>query len=321
MSSNPAIQDSISLLAASPAMQQVLATIEKVAKTDANILLLGESGTGKTLLAQTIHQASLRATAPMISVDMGSLNSSLLASELFGHKKGAFTDAKADNAGRFVEASGGTLFLDELANLALPEQTKLLAALQNRTVVPVGSSQPVPVDIRLICATNEDLHQAVANGAFRQDLLYRINTVEITLPPLRERKEDIAPLLHWYLEHYSQRYRRTGLQISSSDLRLLQRYDWPGNVRQLAHAVERAVVLAEQGQLDFSQLHSDLEQEARLTETAKADRVDTDFMLELVEEKTIRQALQYFQGNVSQTAKALGLTRGALYRRLEKYGL
>lgn len=321
MSSNPAIQDSISLLATSPAMQQVLATIEKVAKTDANILLLGESGTGKTLLAQTIHQASLRATAPMISVDMGSLNSSLLASELFGHKKGAFTDAKADNAGRFVEASGGTLFLDELANLALPEQTKLLAALQNRTVVPVGSSQPVPVDIRLICATNEDLHQAVANGAFRQDLLYRINTVEITLPPLRERKEDIAPLLHWYLEHYSQRYRRTGLQISSSDLRLLQRYDWPGNVRQLAHAVERAVVLAEQGQLDFSQLHSDLEQEARLTETAKADRVDTDFMLELVEEKTIRQALQYYQGNVSQTAKALGLTRGALYRRLEKYGL
>ncbi|MBU1556098.1 MAG: sigma 54-interacting transcriptional regulator, partial [Gammaproteobacteria bacterium] len=239
----------------------------------------------------------------------------LLESELFGHKKGAFTDAKADYAGRFVQANAGTLLLDELANLALPQQAKLLTALQNRTVVPVGASQRVAVDIRLICATNENLYQAVAEGSFRQDLLYRINTVEIVLPPLRARKDDIPLLLNWYLQHYSQKYQRGGLQISSSDLRALQHYDWPGNVRQLAHAVERAVVLAGGNTLDFSQLHP---KELAAPATPEAD---TDFLLEFVEEKTIRQALQYYQGNVSQAAKALGLTRGALYRRLEKYGL
>jgi DNA-binding NtrC family response regulator len=305
----------IPLLGNSPAMQQVLRTIDKVAATGANVLLLGESGTGKALVAQAIHQASQRAAKPFVSVDMGSLNAGLLESELFGHKKGAFTDAKADYAGRFVQANAGTLLLDELANLALPQQAKLLTALQNRTVVPVGASQSVAVDIRLICATNENLYQAVAEGSFRQDLLYRINTVEIVLPPLRARKDDIPLLLNWYLQHYSQKYQRDGLQISSSDLRALQHYDWPGNVRQLAHAVERAVVLAEGNMLDFSQLHT-----KELTAPA-APEADTDFLLEFVEEKTIRQALQYYQGNVSQAAKALGLTRGALYRRLEKYGL
>ncbi|WP_127024366.1 sigma-54-dependent transcriptional regulator [Rheinheimera mangrovi] len=309
----------IPLLGESPAMQQVLRTIEKVAATDANVLLLGESGTGKALVAQAIHQASKRTAAPFVSVDMGSLSTSLLESELFGHKKGAFTDAKSDYAGRFVEASGGTLLLDELANLALPQQAKLLTALQNRTVVPVGASQAVAVDIRLICATNENLYQAVTEGSFRQDLLYRINTVEIVLPPLRERKEDIPLLLDWYLEHYSQRYQRDALHISAADKRHLQSYDWPGNVRQLAHAVERAVVLAEANMLDFSQLQSSA-QNAPAT-TASEQEADTEFFLEFVEEKTIRQALQYYQGNVSQAAKALGLTRGALYRRLEKYGL
>ncbi len=309
----------IPLLGDSPAMQQVLRTIEKVAATDANVLLLGESGTGKALVAQAIHQASKRAAASFVSVDMGSLSSSLLESELFGHKKGAFTDAKTDYAGRFVEASGGTLLLDELANLALPQQAKLLTTLQNRTVVPVGSSQTVAVDIRLICATNENLYQAVTEGSFRQDLLYRINTVEVVLPPLRERKEDIPLLLDWYLQHYSERYQRDALHISSADKRSLQSYDWPGNVRQLAHAVERAVVLAEGNTLDFSQLQSSA-QNAPAT-TASEQEADTEFFLEFVEEKTIRQALQYYQGNVSQAAKALGLTRGALYRRLEKYGL
>lgn len=307
----------IPLLGQSQAMQQVLRTIEKVASTDANVLLLGESGTGKALVAQAIHQASKRALAPFVSVDMGSLSNSLLESELFGHKKGAFTDAKTDYAGRFVEASGGTLLLDELANLALPQQAKLLTALQNRSVVPVGSSQAVPVDIRLICATNENLYQAVTAGSFRQDLLYRINTVEMVLPPLRERKEDIPLLLDWYLQHYQQRYQRDGLQLSSADKRSLQNYDWPGNVRQLAHAVERAVVLAEGNTLDFSQLQSPV-QTASVSTIADSE---TEFFLEFVEEKTIRQALQYYQGNVSQAAKALGLTRGALYRRLEKYGL
>lgn len=311
--------DAIPLLGQSPAMQQVLRTIEKVAGTEANVLLLGESGTGKALVAQAIHQASQRSAAPFVSVDMGSLSSSLLESELFGHKKGAFTDAKNDYAGRFVEASGGTLLLDELANLALPQQAKLLTALQNRTVVPVGSSQAVAVDIRLICATNENLYQAVTEGSFRQDLLYRINTVEIVLPALRERKEDIPLLLEWYLQHYSERYQRDGLHISTADKRTLQSYDWPGNVRQLAHAVERAVVLAEGNTLDFSHLQSSV-QNARAT-TLSEQEADTEFFLEFVEEKTIRQALQYYQGNVSQAAKALGLTRGALYRRLEKYGL
>ncbi|KUM52154.1 sigma-54-dependent transcriptional regulator [Rheinheimera sp. EpRS3] len=307
----------IPLLGDSPAMQQVLRTIEKVAKTDANVLLLGESGTGKALVAQAIHQASQRAAAPLVSVDMGSLSSSLLESELFGHKKGAFTDAKSDYAGRFVQASGGTLLLDELGNLPLAQQAKLLTALQSRTVVPVGGSQSVAVDIRLVCATNEDLYQAVAEGAFRQDLLYRINTVEIVLPPLRARKSDIAQLLDWYLQHYSQKYQRDALQISSSDKHKLQQYDWPGNVRQLAHAVERAVVLADGSTLDFSQLPA-----ATVAASDSAvNAADNDFFLDFVEEKTIRQALQYYQGNVSQAAKALGLTRGALYRRLEKYGL
>ncbi|WP_240225034.1 sigma-54-dependent transcriptional regulator [Rheinheimera hassiensis] len=309
--------DTIPLLGQSPAMQQVLRTIEKVAATDANVLLLGESGTGKALVAQAIHQASQRAAAPLVSVDMGSLSTSLLESELFGHKKGAFTDAKTDYTGRFVQASGGTLLLDELANLALPQQAKLLTALQNRTVVPVGASQSVAVDIRLICATNENLHQAVVEGSFRQDLLYRINTVEIVLPPLRERKEDIALLLDWYLQRYASRYQRDGLHIGAADKRILLQYEWPGNVRQLAHAVERAVVLADGCTLDFSQLPA--------ATVAAADSAvhtaDNDFFLDFVEEKTIRQALQYYQGNVSQAAKALGLTRGALYRRLEKYGL
>lgn len=308
----------IPLLGNSKAMQQVLHIIDKVAATDANVLLLGESGTGKALVAQAIHQASKRAAKPFVSVDMGSLSASLLESELFGHKKGAFTDARADYAGRFVEAGGGTLLLDELANLPLPQQAKLLTALQNRTVVPLGSGQPVAVDIRLICATNENLYQAVAEGSFRQDLLYRINTVEIILPPLRQRPEDIPLLLDWYLQHYSHKYQRAALQISGSDQRYLQQYDWPGNVRQLAHAVERAVVLADGHCLDFSQLQTAALAAADAT---TAQRSNADFLLEFVEEKTIRQALQYYQGNVSQAAKALGLTRGALYRRLEKYGL
>lgn len=314
------------LLGDSAAMQQVRRTIEKVAPTEANVLLLGESGTGKALAAQAIHQQSLRAAAPFVTVDLGTLSDSLLESELFGHKKGAFTDAKSDYSGRFVQASGGSLFLDELANMALAQQSRLLTALQQRTVVPVGANQGVAIDIRLICATNEDVYQAVAQGRLRQDLLYRINTVEIVLPPLRERRDDIKLLLNWYLQHYSQQYQRDGLRISASDERYLQQYDWPGNVRQLAHAVERAVVLAEHNQLDFSQLHSTTHG-AQLTgasltgASTAADGTDTDFMLEFVEQKTIRQALQYYQGNVSQAAKALGLTRGALYRRLEKYGL
>ncbi|MCH8536678.1 MAG: sigma-54 dependent transcriptional regulator [Alkalimonas sp.] len=306
------------MLGSSPVMQQVFRLIEKAAATEANILLLGESGTGKALAAQAIHQASARRAGPLVTVDMGAVPASLFESELFGHKKGAFTDAKSDYSGRLRQASAGTLLLDELGNLPLAQQAKLLTALQNRTVVAVGSSQPEPFDARLICATNDDLTEKVANGEFRQDLLYRINTVEITLPPLRHRREDIPLLLDWYLQYYSQKYQQTGLRISSGDITKLSRHDWPGNVRQLAHVVERAVVLAEQGQLDFSQLTAEPVSAPVTTETADKGH---DFTLDYVERKTIAQALQFYQGNISQAAKALGLTRAALYRRMEKYQL
>lgn len=307
------------MLGQSPAMQQVFRLIEKAAATEANILLLGESGTGKALAAQAIHQASPRSHAALVTVDMGTVHASLFESELFGHKKGAFTDAKNDYAGRLREASGGSLFLDELGNLPLAQQAKLLTALQSRTVVPVGSSQPEPFDARLICATNDDLLAKVSQGEFRQDLLYRINTVEICLPPLRERQGDIPLLLDWYLQFFSEKYQQDNVTISPSDRQQLSRYSWPGNVRQLAHVVERAVVLAEEGVLDFSQLASVSPPQVAADTVASGQ--EGHFVLDYVEQKTIAQALQYYQGNISQAAKALGLTRAALYRRMEKYQL
>ncbi|MEE2002258.1 sigma-54 dependent transcriptional regulator [Alkalimonas sp. MEB108] len=315
-------QPTVPMLGQSAAMQQVQRLIEKAAATEANILLLGESGTGKALAAEAIHQASPRRQGPLVTVDLGAVHSNLFESELFGHKKGAFTDAKSDYSGRLRQASGGTLLLDELGNVPLSLQAKLLTALQSRVVVPVGSSQGQPFDARLIAATNEDLLAKVGRGEFRQDLLYRINTVEICLPPLREREGDIPLLLDWYLTFYSDKYQQSGLRIRPSDQRQLCRYRWPGNVRQLAHAVERAVVLAEQGELDFSQLESS----AGSAPAAAAQSPEgEDFMLgstlDYVEQKTIAQALQYYQGNISQAAKALGLTRAALYRRMEKYQL
>lgn len=308
--------NSLPMLGESPAMQQVQRLLTKAAATEANILLTGESGTGKALAAQAIHAASNRNKGPLVTVDMGAIHSSLFESELFGHKKGAFTDAKSDYGGRIMQASGGTLFLDELGNLPLSKQAKLLTVLQNRSVLAVGSSQPQPFDTRLICATNDNLPQKVQSGEFRQDLLYRINTVEIMLPPLRQRREDIPLLLDWYLQHYCEKYQQTALKISPSDRQRLCQYDWPGNVRQLAHAVERAVVLAEAGVLDFSQLTLS-PSPTQNTNTS----TEQDFTLDYVEQKTINQALQYYQGNISQAAKALGLTRAALYRRMEKYQL
>ena len=322
-----AVTAALPMLGESPAMQQVHRLIAKAATTDANILLLGESGTGKALAAQAIHAASARSQQPLVTVDMGAIHTTLFESELFGHKKGAFTDAKSDYSGRIMQANGGTLFLDELGNLPLAQQAKLLTALQNRTVVAVGSSQAQPFDARLICATNDNLMQKVNTGEFRQDLLYRINTIEITLPPLRQRREDIPLLLNWYVQHYSDKYQQNGLKISQSDHKLLCQYDWPGNVRQLAHAVERAVVLAEAGVADFSQLFNPLLQSAGgvgnsgMMSDAIASAAAQDFTLDYVEQKTIAQALAYYQGNISQAAKALGLTRAALYRRLEKYQL
>lgn len=305
-----------SFIGQSQVMVEVFDTIDKVARTDANILITGESGTGKELVARAIHTKSLRANNAFINVDMGAISESLFESELFGHKKGAFTDAKADRIGRFELAKGGSLFLDELANLPLNQQAKLLTALQNRHITPVGSMKSRAVDIRLISATNNDLHCAVHEGRFRQDLLYRINTVEIRLPPLRERKEDIPLLIEYYLNYFCARYNRR-LIINASDMQRLSRYSWPGNVRELHHAIERAVILSDSEQLDVSFiLNTQLSKNS-----APQESNELDFNLEKVEHKTIAMALTHFKGNVSQAAKALGLTRGALYRRLEKYEL
>jgi len=317
-------------LGQSDAMQQVFATIEKAAKTDANILITGESGTGKELAAHAIHLASKRCDQAFISLDMGSVSQNLFESELFGHKKGAFTDAKVDKVGRFELAHGGSLFLDELANLPVSQQSTLLAALQNRKITAVGGTKPIDVDIRLICATNDNLPQAVTENRFRQDLLYRINTVEIRLPPLRDRVDDIPLLVQYYLEHFCQKYKRK-LTISTDDMQSLCLYTWPGNVRELAHAIERAVILSESELLDIRSVvgiennpSNKIDNNTEMTkqQTGYKDNSGCDtFNLEIVEQQTVRAALKHHQGNVSQAAKALGLTRGAMYRRLEKYDL
>ncbi|KKL91970.1 hypothetical protein LCGC14_1889380 [marine sediment metagenome] len=312
-------------LGQSVAMQQVFTTIEKAAQTDANILITGESGTGKELTAHAIHQASMRHSQTFMSLDMGAVAQNLFESELFGHKKGAFTDAKSDRIGKFELAQGGSLFLDELGNLPLEHQAKLLAALQNRQITPVGGSKAVDIDIRLICATNDNLDQAVAEGRFRQDLLYRINTVEIRLPALRERSDDIPLLANYYLKHFAQKYKRD-LTISDHDMNALCQYSWPGNVRELAHAIERAVILTEGDKLDISSVvgnSASVSTDENTQSTGVLNNVaqyDT-FDLEILEQRTVRAALKHHQGNVSHAAKALGLTRGAMYRRLEKYGL
>lgn len=314
--SSELMQSNSAFLGESPAMQRVFNTIEKAAKTDANILILGESGTGKELAARAIHQASQRANKTFLSVDMGAVSESLFESELFGHKKGAFTDAKQDRVGRFELAHKGSIFLDEIGNLPLSQQAKLLAVLQNRQVTPIGSNKVIDFDTRLICATNHDLLQAVENGDFRQDFLYRINTIEIHLPPLREREQDIPLLVNHYLTYFAQKYQRE-LALTPSDLKRLCQYSWPGNVRELAHSIERAVILSEGNQLDISAIVG-----APVTESATETQQQlTTFNLQEVEKQTVAAALAHFQGNVSKAAKALGLTRGALYRRLEKHEL
>ncbi|MGO2129172.1 MAG: sigma-54-dependent transcriptional regulator [Pseudoalteromonas prydzensis] len=312
-------------LGQSTAMQQVFTTIEKAAQTDANILITGESGTGKELTAHAIHQASMRHSQTFMSLDMGAVAQNLFESELFGHKKGAFTDAKADRIGKFELAQGGSLFLDELGNLPLEHQAKLLAALQNRQITPVGGSKAVDIDIRLICATNDNLDQAVIEGRFRQDLLYRINTVEIRLPALRERSDDIPLLANYYLKHFAQKYKRN-LTISDHDMNALCHYSWPGNVRELAHAIERAVILTEGDRLDISSVVGNTAalstgNSSQSTKMLNSEAEYDTFDLEILEQRTVRAALKHHQGNVSHAAKALGLTRGAMYRRLEKYGL
>ena len=299
----------------SPPMQQVFEIVEKVAVTDANVLVTGENGTGKELVARAVHRRSPRAAEAFVKVDMGALSGSLFESELFGHVRGAFTDAREHRPGRFEIASGGTLFLDEIGNLPLDLQAKILTALQNRRVTRVGSNTPRDVDIRLISATNMDLGRMVGEGRFRQDLLYRINTVEIRIPPLRERPDDIPLLVDHFLAGYARKYRRPQLHVGAGTIRKLQRYRWPGNVRELQHAVERAVIMGSGSSLgpgDF--LFPAAEREG---DGLAIDSYD----LEEIEKTVIRKAMTRFGGNVSRVARELGLSRAALYRRLERYDL
>lgn len=300
----------------SATMRQVFATIDKVARTEANVLILGENGTGKELVARAIHRASQRSDEVFVTVDMGAIPETLFESELFGHVKGAFTDAKSDRAGRFEVATGGTLFLDEIGNLSLPTQAKLLSALQRREIVRVGSSRPQAIDVRLVCATNMPVYEMVGERSFRQDLLYRINTVEIRIPPLRERTEDIAALAEHFLARYSRKYNVPVESISRDAMAELRRYRWPGNVRELEHMIERALIMTEGTVLEPSDFFF-----APETSGAGAEASFDSFRLEDVERTVIKRALLLHDGNISRVADELGISRAALYRRLEKYGL
>lgn len=295
------------------AMQEVFNTIDKVAKTDAHVLILGENGTGKELVAKAIHQKSMRASEIFVKVDLGALSESLFESELFGHKKGAFTDAKEDRTGRFVLADQGTLFLDEIGNLSLPMQAKMLTAIQNKAVTPVGIDHPIKTDCRIISATNENLPELVAHKNFREDLLYRINTVEIVIPPLRNREEDIALLSQHFLSVFNHKYRKE-LELTHEAIAYLNEYAWPGNVRELEHAVERAVIMAD----DVKLTPTDFLLGTRHKQPSKSR--DT-YNIDEIEKQTIEDAIDKFQGNMTKVAQALGLGRTTLYRKLEKYGI
>ncbi len=299
----------------SPEMKSVFATIKKVAQTDANILILGENGTGKELVARALHRNSLRKDEIFISVDLGSISETLFESELFGHEKGAFTDAKKEKSGRFEIASGGTLFLDEIGNLSLPLQTKLLTVIERKEVIRVGSNNPRPVNVRLICATNNNIHQMVDENQFRQDLLYRINTVEIHLPPLRDRTSDIPLLTDHFLKSYAKKYKKSIRGISAGALKTLTQYHWPGNVRELQHAIERAIIMS-----DSETLQPDDFILSPQTKKVADIEIDT-YNLDEIERSIIEKVLKHHQGNITQAAVDLGLTRTSLYRRMEKYDL
>jgi DNA-binding NtrC family response regulator len=301
------------IIAESPRMRPVLQLMERVGPSDANVLISGEHGTGKELVAQWLHAVSPRAPRSFIAVNMGGLSEGVFESELFGHVRGAFTDAKTDRVGRFELADGGTLFLDEIGNLGLAQQAKLLRVLQTSEVERVGSSKARKVDVRLVAATNSNLNDEVNAGRFREDLLFRLNTIELHLPPLRERREDIAPLAVHFLRQHSDRYRKSLKGFDPSAMQQLLEHPWPGNIRELGHSVERAVLLAHGDTVRAP----DLALRAPSTSTTKLE----DLPLEDVERLLIRKALDRYGGNVSQAAKALGLSRSALYRRIAAYGI
>ncbi len=298
-------------------MQKIFALIDRVAGTDANVLILGESGTGKELIARAIHRHSMRNRESFVNVDLGSISETLFESELFGHKKGAFTDAREDRAGRFELASNGTLFLDEIGNLSLALQAKLLTALQNRKINRVGSNAQVKVDIRLVCATNQKLYEMVKNNQFRQDLLYRINTIEIVIPPLRDRLEDIPLLANHFLKLYRKKYNRDIQEISPKAILRMQKYEWLGNVRELQHAIERAVIISNTSVLQVEDFDFTNPQSSSVK-----DQPDLENMkLEEIEKILIQKALLKYEGNITQTSQELGITRASLYRRIKKHGI
>ena len=300
-------------IANAPSMQPVLEAVTRIGPSDANVLITGEHGTGKEVVAQTLHALSHRAQRPIVAVNTGGLSEGVFESELFGHVKGAFTDARTDRIGRFELADGGTIFLDEIGNVPFRQQAKLLRVLESGEIERVGSSRPRHVDVRVLSATNTDLRAACAAGQFREDLLFRLNTVEIRIPALRERREDIPALAGYFLARYASRYRRPIQGLDPAALRALMQYSWPGNVRELEHTLERAVLMCRTNEIK----HADL----GLGSTQPQEQNLEELSLEDVEGILIRKALQRFHGNISQAAEALGLSRGALYRRMEKYGL
>ncbi len=293
-------------------MKNMMTLVEKVSGTDANVLITGENGTGKELVAREIHRRSNRADELLVTVDMGAIPENLFESELFGHKKGAFTDAKEDRIGKFKLAHGGTLFLDEIGNLPFPLQSKLLVAIESRMIIPVGSDRPVPIDIRLISATNAGLTELIQQKQFREDLFYRLNTIHIEIPPLRERGEDIELLASFFLNRYKKKYQKPRLRLGAPAVKKLMKYHWPGNVREIQHAIEKAVILAEKDILEpadfvFSTREQNIKEPCR--------------SLEEMEEMMIEQTMNHHQGNITSAAEQLGITRQSLYNKIKRYGL
>lgn len=307
-----------SIIGQSATMQRIFQTIDRVAQTDANVLILGENGTGKELIARAIHANSARKAESFVSVDLGSITETLFETELFGHKKGSFTDAKEDRPGRFELAHGGSLFLDEIGNLSMPLQAKLLTVLQNRKVSRVGSNKETPIDLRLICATNMPLYDMVKENHFRQDLLYRINTIEIQIPALRDRIEDIPLLANHFLKHYATKYGKSVSKISDAAMTRMSKHPWPGNIRELQHALERAIILSNSNVLQPEDFNFNVVSNSKENESSVA--LD-QYNLDEVEKLLIRKVLKKYNGNITQAAAELGLTRSSLYRRLEKHGL
>ncbi len=308
-------------IAEAPSMRRLLETLARVAPSDANVLILGENGTGKGVIARLMHDASKRAEASFVKVNMGGIPESVFEAEMFGHVRGAFTDAKTDRIGRFELADGGSLFLDEIANIPVAQQPKLLRVLEDGELERVGSSRTLKVDVRLISATNADLPAEVASGAFRKDLLFRLNTVELHLPPLRERGEDIPLLAQSFLDRFSKRYQRDGMRFAPSAMSALSAYAWPGNVRELSHAIERAVLMAAGDILDASSLNLSSGTIAVGSGAMTTAPVNGQVTVEESEKQLVRQALEKTAGNIQRAAAMLGLSRPALYRRMEKYGI